>query len=114
LRSRRNIGVDVPCSVLDGFARHSPRGTRVFESQLIAVCQTIITLRRVKLLRPMQFGVNLFATWELVKIARMLASEVGSHGFDLSPAPFFLRLTDSRNLRFVQSNWSKVLNPQTP
>jgi hypothetical protein len=42
-------------------------GKLLFESRLIAVCQTIITLRRVKLLRPMQFDVNPFATRELIK-----------------------------------------------
>jgi hypothetical protein len=62
----------------------------------------------------MQFGVNLFATWELVKIARMLASEAGCGGFDAGlplPCP---PLTDSRNLRFVQSNWSEFSILQTP
>jgi hypothetical protein len=114
LRSKRNIGVDVQCSVLDGFARHIPRGTRVFESELIAVCQTIITLRRVKLLRPMQFGVNLFATWELVKIARILASELDSAGSIPVSRSIFLHSRIPGTPGLTKSNWSKFSIPQTP
>ena len=52
LRSKNNIGVDGRVRFWMDFARHIPRGKLLLQSWLIAVCPTIITLRRVKLLRP--------------------------------------------------------------
>jgi hypothetical protein len=110
LRSRRNIGVDGRVQFWMDLPVTSEGNPRC-NPKLLAVCQTIITLRRVKLLRPMQFGVNPFAIWALVKIARMLASEAGCRGFDPGLPLHFPPLTDSRNLRCVQSKLVQVLNP---
>lgn len=55
-------GIVVFSASFGWIAGYIPRGGLLFESQLIALCPAIITLGKVKLLRPMQFGADPSAT----------------------------------------------------